>query len=149
MLEDLLQDSWTSTDDTGDHQSVDTSTSSEETEPEPEPVVHPVVEDLRQRLEVEGYVLQQHVGSGPHAVPLAIEDPHRPGRLLVAIDLDVEPAVIPPGRDSTRLRVEQLSRLGWEPVRVLSTNLFRDPAREVAALVSLVRQSASRTGSTG
>ncbi|MGB7449155.1 MAG: hypothetical protein WA892_08520, partial [Ornithinimicrobium sp.] len=115
--------------------------------PATDAAVHPLVDDLRQRLEVEGYVLQQHVGHGPHAVPLAIEDPNRPGRLLVAVDLDVEPAPLPPGRDSTRLRVEQLSRLGWTPVRVLSTNLFRDPAREVAALVSLVREAANRTTS--
>jgi len=104
--------------------------------------VNPMLEDLRRRLETEGFVLHRHVGQGRHAVPLAIEDPNRPGRLLVAVDLDLEPAASGPGRDTTRLRAEQLSRLGWAPVRVLSSNLFRDPAREVAALVALVRESA-------
>ena len=35
-------------------------------------------------------------------------------------------------RDRDRLRVEQLRRLGWEHVRVWSTDLFRNPARDVA-----------------
>jgi len=131
MLEDLLRPSLTP--DVGEAAGSDG---------EAQPPAHPLLDDLRRRLETEGYVLQRDVGRGPYAVPLAIEDPNRPGRLLIAIDLDIEPAVAPPGRDGTRLRIEQLSRLGWAPALVLSSNLFRDPAREVAALVSLVREAA-------
>jgi hypothetical protein len=111
-------------------------------EPDGEGTSNPLLDDLCQRLETEGYVLHRHVGQGRYVVPLAIEDPNRPGRLLVAIDFDFEPSAHRPGRDGTRLRVEQLTRLGWTPVRVLSSNLFRDPAREVAALVTVVRDAA-------
>lgn len=102
---------------------------------------HPLLRDLVLRLQAEDLVVHQHVGAGPYAVPLGIEDPARPGRLLVGINLDLTPRDVQPGRDDVRLRAEQLSRLGWAPTRVLSSNLFRDPAREVAALVSLVRQA--------
>ncbi|MEO7744715.1 MAG: hypothetical protein ABIV05_00650, partial [Actinomycetota bacterium] len=35
-------------------------------------------------------------------------------------------------RERDRLRVEHLRRLGWAHLRVWSTDVFRDPAREVA-----------------
>jgi len=36
------------------------------------------------------------------------------------------------------LRIEQLRRLGWEHVRVWSTDLFRNPARDVARVRAAV-----------
>jgi hypothetical protein len=41
-------------------------------------------------------------------------------------------------RDRDRLRIEQLRRLGWEHVRVWSTDLFRSPARDVARVRAAV-----------
>lgn len=103
---------------------------------------NPLVADLVSRLRAEGLTVQAPVGKGRYAVPIGIEDPNRPGRMLVAIDVDTEPLGHSPDRDSIRLRPEQLSRLGWFPVAVLSDNLFRHPDREVAALTSLVLKSA-------
>ncbi|MGB5951171.1 MAG: hypothetical protein WBG57_01515, partial [Ornithinimicrobium sp.] len=105
------------------------------------PSTHPLIVDLIGRLRSEGLIVRAPIGTGRYAVPIGIEDPNRPGRLLVAIDLDIEPREAPPGRDNVRLRSDQLTKLGWSPIRVLSTNLFRDPAREVAALVLSVRQA--------
>lgn len=103
---------------------------------------HPLMQDLMSRLIAEGFTVRRHVGTGRYAVPLAIEHPDRPGRLLVAIDVDLEPGPHEIGRDDMRLRPDQLTRVGWTPIRVLGTNLFRDPAREVAAVVSTVRHAA-------
>jgi len=102
---------------------------------------NPLVADLVSRLRAEGLTVQAPVGKGRYAVPIGIEDPNRPGRMLMAIDLDIEPLGHRPDRDSIRLRPEQLSRLGWIPANVLSDALFRHPDREVAALVSLVHKS--------
>ena len=44
-------------------------------------------------------------------------------------------------RDRDRLRAEQLARLGWRHERVWSTDVFRDPAREIARIVTLARTS--------
>ncbi|MGB3859272.1 MAG: hypothetical protein WA912_08440, partial [Ornithinimicrobium sp.] len=110
---------------------------------------HPLMQDLTSRLTAEGFTVRRSVGRGRYAVPLAIEHPDRPGRLLVGIDVDLEPSPSPIGRDSVRLRSDQLTRVGWTPMRVLGTNLFRDPAREVAAIVSTVQQASRDTGRPG
>jgi hypothetical protein len=47
-------------------------------------------------------------------------------------------------RDRDRLRAEQLGRLGWEHVRVWSTDLFRDPARDVARVNAAVAKAATQ-----
>lgn len=100
--------------------------------------------DLAARLRAEGLVVQTPVGQGRYAVPLGIEDPARPGRMLVAVDTDLLPLSAPPGREEFRLRPEQLTRLGWSHTRVRSSDLFRDPAREVARLLALVREVSAR-----
>ncbi|MHB8275774.1 MAG: hypothetical protein ACYDC9_13610, partial [Dermatophilaceae bacterium] len=71
---------------------------------------------------------------------LAVEDPHRLGRVLVAVETDgPRYAAMSSTRDRDRLRIEQLRRLGWEHVRVWSTDLFRNPARDVARISAAVR----------
>lgn len=104
--------------------------------------INPLIADLVARLRDEGLTVQAPVGTGRYAVPVGIEDPNRPGRMLVAIDVDTEPLGHQPDRDSVRLRPEQLGRLGWVPVSVFSDNLFRKPDHEVGALMSLVLESA-------
>lgn len=108
--------------------------------PESAAPVPTLLADLASRLAAEELVVRHDIGHGRYAVPLGIEDPARPGRLLVAIDTDLQPLPGPPGRDHVRIRPEQLSRLGWTHTRVSSSDLFRDPAREVARLLALVRE---------
>lgn len=114
------------------------------TEADGERQIPELLADLAERLRAEGLQVQTDIGAGRYAVPLGIEDPARPGRLLVAVDTDLEPAPRTPGRERLRLRPEQLTRLGWTPARVHSSELFRDPAREVSWLLSLVRDVSSR-----
>ena len=62
--------------------------------------------------------------------------------LSVAVDGDVHAPVQgrEPGRDDVRLRHEQLTRMGWVPVPVRSTDVFTDPAREVARVLAALRE---------
>ncbi len=63
-------------------------------------------------------------------------------RFLVAVETDgPEYAGLLGSRARDRLRVEQLELLGWRPVRVWTTDLYRDPAREVARIVAAVRDA--------
>jgi hypothetical protein len=63
----------------------------------------------------------------------------------VAVETDgLRYAAMTSTRDRDRLRIEQLRRLGWEHVRVWNTDLFRDPARDVAR-VSAAVEAASAT----
>ena len=106
----------------------------------------PLVGDLASRLRATGLVVHAGYGASAHRLDLAVEDPRRVGRVLVAVETDGPLyAAMPSTRDRDRLRIEQLRRLGWEHVRVWSTDLFRDPAREVARVsAAVLRASEAR-----
>ena len=100
--------------------------------------------EFARRLRSAGLVVHETYGSS-HPLDLAVEDPHRPGRVLVAVESDGPGyAAMRSTRDRDRLRVEQLGRLGWEHVRVWSTDLFRDPARDVARVVAAAQRASKR-----
>jgi hypothetical protein len=100
----------------------------------------PIVADFARRLRADGFIVHQGYGSSAHRLDLAIEDPRRPHRMLVAVETDGPGyAAMPSTRDRDRLRIEQLRRLGWQHTRVWTTDLFRDPARDVSRVAGLVR----------
>lgn len=121
-----------------------------------------LVADLATRLRSEGLVVHEGYGRGARRVELAVEDPGRPGRPLVAVETDMTDMTDMAGgvdgaggaggaggtstRERERLRFEQLTRLGWTPVRVWSTDLFRDPARDVARVAYAVRDAGGGPG---
>ncbi len=94
--------------------------------------------EFARRLRESGLVVHEAFGGAGHPVDLAVEDPERPGHVLVAIETDgPEYAAMHSTRDRDRLRGEQLARLGWEHVRVWTTDLFRDPARDISRVIEL------------
>lgn len=107
---------------------------------EPGAASDPLLHDLASRLRREHLVVHEDFGSAGHRIDLAVEDPYRRGRVIVAVESDgPRYAALRSTRDRDRLRPEQLERLGWHHVRVWSTDLFRDPAREVARVLRVVR----------
>lgn len=101
--------------------------------------LHPLVDELARRLRAEGLVVRADVGLSAHRLDLAVEDPRQPGRALVAVEADGPVyASMSSTRERDRLRVEQLRRLGWQHVRVWTTDLFRDPARDVSRVTASV-----------
>jgi hypothetical protein len=104
----------------------------------------PLVANLAFRLRSEGLVVHTGYGSSAQQLDLAVEDPEHHGRVLVAVETDgLRYAQMGSTRDRDRLRVEQFRRLGWEHVRVWSTDLFRDPARDVARIIAAVRAASA------
>ena len=98
-----------------------------------------VLADLARQLRGHGLVVHEGVGSSADPVDLGVEDPHRPGRLVLAVESDgPQYAAMRTTRDRDRLRAEQLERLGWRHLRVWSTDVFRDPARDVARILKAV-----------
>jgi hypothetical protein len=113
---------------------------------EPVAFLDPLVADLAFRLRSEGLVVHTGYGTSAQRLDLVVEDPQHHGRVLVAVETDgVRYAQMSSTRDRDRLRVEQLRRLGWEHVRVWSTDLFRDPARDVARVISAIRSASAVT----
>jgi hypothetical protein len=111
---------------------------------EPRALLDPLVADLASRLRAEGLVVHVGYGTSAQRLDLAVEDPQRRGRVVVAVESDGPCyAAMSSTRDRDRLRIEQLRRLGWEHVRVWSTDLFRDPARDVARVSAAVRAASA------
>ena len=107
-------------------------------------VADPLRGEFAARLRGSGLVVHEAYGGSGHPVDLAVEDPEHPGRVLVAVESDgAAYAAMRSSRDRDRLRAEQLTRLGWTHVRVWSTDLFRDPARDVSRVHAAVARAAS------
>lgn len=106
-------------------------------------VASPLIADLVQRLRAEGLGVRERVGRPPHQIALVIDDPDHPGAPLLAVDTDADPEAPVPSHDTVVVRLGQLTRLGWTPARVWTTEVFRDPAREVARLAWLARAASN------
>lgn len=108
--------------------------------------VDALVDDLRQRLVDAGMPVLVSYGTPAQQVDLAVGDPRRPGRMLVAVQLDgTRYAAVPRIRDRERRQDEQLERLGWRVVRVWSADAFRDPEAEVARVHAAWREAMGET----
>ncbi len=104
-----------------------------------------VLAELTRRLREEGLEVTEGWAHGPHALDLAVAT-EEGGRMVVAVDSDAHPGTpdVEPDRDDLRLRHEQLTRMGWSPLRVRTTDVFTDPAREVARVLQAHRDALSR-----
>ncbi|WP_256838461.1 DUF4011 domain-containing protein [Ornithinimicrobium faecis] len=111
---------------------------------DPAPQAPALVADLAQRLRAENLTVRLGFGGGPQRIELVVDDPDDRNRPLLAIDTDAHPD--PDGPDADRLynRILHLRQLGWTPVQVWTTDVFRDPAREVARLVDLARRASAQ-----
>jgi len=93
------------------------------------------VGELADRLRDQGLVVHEGLGASADTIELAVEKVGAPGELAVAIETDghsMGPGGTPLlARDRDRIRPEQLRRLGWTTMRIWSTDIFRDPARDV------------------
>ncbi|MBW3085580.1 hypothetical protein KEM60_01781 [Austwickia sp. TVS 96-490-7B] len=106
--------------------------------------VQPLLAEVCARLRQEGLVVRHGYGVGACRLDLVVEDPYDPGCLSVAVLTDgVRHAAVPTVRERERLMPEQLARRGWRTVRVSSTELFRDPARDVGRIVETARRELS------
>jgi hypothetical protein len=108
-----------------------------------------VLAELSRRLREERLTVLEGYTHGPHALDLAVASPGAgaEGPMVVAVDSDVHPGTegTEPGRDDLRLRHDQLTRMGWVPLRVRSTDVFTDPAREVVRVLHALREAEART----
>ena len=99
--------------------------------PDVEDRLGPVLAEFADRLRREGFTVTGPVGERRDVVELAVTHPAHPGR-VIAVETDgTAYAARSDIRERERLRPERLERLGWTPLRLWVTDVFRDPAREV------------------
>lgn len=99
----------------------------------------PLLDDLADRLRAAGLAVHQRHGTSSAPIDLAVGEDG--GALRLAVESDgASYAAVPTTRERDRLRIDQLERLGWTHLRIWSTDVFRDPAQEVARVRAAVRQ---------
>ncbi|HEU4997643.1 MAG TPA: DNA helicase [Lapillicoccus sp.] len=107
----------------------------------------PLMTELAGRLRREGLVVAEGVGTGPHRVDIAVTVPAHPDRWLLAVEGDGPGYARWRGtRERDRLWPQELERRGWRHLRVWSTDLYRDPARDVARIVTTTWEVARALG---
>ncbi len=98
----------------------------------------PLLDDLASRLRAEGLAVHLRHGTSSAAIDIAVGDDGGPLRIAVESD-GASYAAVTTTRERDRLRIDQLERLGWTHLRIWSTDVFRDPAQEVARVRAAVR----------
>jgi very-short-patch-repair endonuclease len=91
--------------------------------------------EVRERLSERGYQVDLQIGVSGFRIDLGIRHPDHPERFLAGIECDgAQYHSSPSARDRDRLREQVLVGLGWEIIRVWSTDWFADPTAETAKL---------------
>lgn len=104
----------------------------EETHREPD---SPFELEVMHAIEQLGYEVQPQVGSQGFYLDLAVRDPSKPGRYVLAVECDgASYHSSMAARDRDRLRQSVLEGLGWRFHRIWSTEWFRNSGAEVVRL---------------
>ena len=92
--------------------------------------------EVADRLRAKGYEVKLQVGVSGYRIDLAVAHPDRPEHFLAGVECDgATYHSSKSARDRDRLREEVLNSLGWDLVRVWSTDWFDNPDLETAKLV--------------
>jgi hypothetical protein len=94
-----------------------------------------LVADLARRLREAGLPVATSLPAPDRPLDLGVADAADPGRMLLAVDVDVPAhAALHPTDLRERQRRAAFERSGWRYVRVAAMDLFCDPEREVARI---------------
>jgi very-short-patch-repair endonuclease len=92
--------------------------------------------EVRARLEAEGLTVDPQVGVAAYRIDLAVRNPSDPTVYLAGIECDGAAFhSAKSARDRDRLRESVLQGLGWNILRVWSTDWFSNPEGQTAKLV--------------
>ncbi|MEZ5966577.1 MAG: DUF3320 domain-containing protein [Planctomycetota bacterium] len=95
----------------------------------------PFEQDVKAALEARGHHVASQVGCSGYRIDLAVRDPQRPGRFALGIECDgAFYHSAKTARDRDRLRQGVLERLGWNLVRVWSSDWRRSRERELTRI---------------
>lgn len=101
----------------------------------------PFEEAVRDAILRLGYDIEPQVGSAGFYIDIAVRDPQKPGRYILAVECDgASYHSSATARDRDRLRQSVLEGLGWRFHRIWSTDWFRDPHRESVRLKDSIDQ---------
>lgn len=99
-------------------------------------------EAVREALEACGYQVDAQVGQSGYRIDLAVRDPDRPDRYVLAIECDgatYHSSLA--ARDRDRLRQEQLEALGWRFHRIWSTDWIRNQGSALERVIQAIEKA--------
>jgi len=100
----------------------------------------PFEQAVARALEQRGWRVQTQIGVSAFRIDLGIVDPDAPGRYLAGVECDgATYHRSATARDRDKLREQVLRGLGWEIVRVWSTDWWLNPARTLDKLDTRLR----------
>jgi very-short-patch-repair endonuclease len=106
--------------------------------------------EVAERLSAKGYQVETQVGVSGYRIDIGVRQPDSPQRFLAGVECDgARYHSSKSARDRDRLREEILRGMGWEIIRVWSTDWFQDPARETEKLVKKLQELCSRAHEGG
>ncbi|WP_196221243.1 DUF3320 domain-containing protein [Sansalvadorimonas verongulae] len=102
----------------------------------------PFEEDVHRAIENLGYQVEPQVGCNGFYIDLAVRDPEKPGRYILAVECDgATYHSSASARDRDRIRQSVLEGLGWRFHRIWSTDWFRNASGEITRLQESIEQS--------
>ncbi|WP_420554281.1 DUF3320 domain-containing protein [Neptuniibacter marinus] len=89
-----------------------------------------------------GYDVEPQVGSAGFFIDIAVRDPKKPGRYVLAVECDgATYHSSASARDRDRLRQDVLEGLGWRFHRIWSTDWFRNPHKEMQRVKESIQKA--------
>lgn len=102
----------------------------------------PFEDEVLTALKDRNYLVEPQVGTAGYFIDLAIKDPERPGRYILAIECDgASYHSSRSARDRDRLRQGVLEGLGWRFHRIWSTDWFRNRRQEIDRMVEAIERT--------
>jgi superfamily I DNA and/or RNA helicase len=104
--------------------------------------IRPFEDEVAAQLTKAGHIVRNKVGSPGFYLDIAVVDPENPGRYILGLICDgkaYDSAASATDRD--RLRSQVLELFGWNLYQVWSADWYRNPARELARLLTAVQQA--------
>jgi len=99
------------------------------------PTDSPFEDEVISEIKKLGYQVEPQVGSSGFFIDIAVIDPNKPGRYVLAVECDgASYHSSASARDRDRLRQNVLEGLGWRFHRIWSTDWFRAKNKEVGKL---------------
>lgn len=106
----------------------------------------PFEDEVLAALKDRGYLVEPQVGTAGYFIDLAVKDPERPGRYILAIECDgASYHSSRSARDRDRLRQGVLEGLGWRFHRIWSTDWFRNRQQEIGRMIEAIECAKSNT----
>lgn len=107
----------------------------------------PFEEEVAEALIRRGFAPVSQVGCGGFRIDLALKHPERPGEFCLGIECDgATYHSSRTARDRDRIRQSVLEDLGWNIVRVWSTDWIRNPVKQIQRIVDAYDRVISAAG---